>query len=282
MSVYDYLSVIPQLLVWTARRLESIWFIPWPLWVGSLFPVYLGVIYFILWFRRGSVWLVKCAYPKTERNRPCKNPVAGEWYKCRHHNKVRTYKSGHTVDPTINRWEKFDCNDRKVPSGACGKGLFWDKPAKKTLLFYDGFARRPRQALTAICEETCKLVSRVRTMKLRAPVEAEAPTLKKRESVEGRDVTEGLLSVIQATRFTLVAFLVALLATGVAVLLPATPRAMTQWAAILGFILAWAAISRGIYQKKEDWLGGTCLAALKWWAWTFVPVAAVGLVFGSP
>jgi hypothetical protein len=46
------------------------------------------------------------------------------------------------------------------------------------------------------------------------------------------------------------------------------------------FVLAWAAIRNGVYQREEDWPGGTCLAAPKWWAWAFVPVAAVGLVIG--
>jgi hypothetical protein len=91
-------------------------------------------------------------------------------------------------------------------------------------------------------------------------------------------VAEGLLSVARATRFTVNAFLAALFATGIAELPPATPKAMVQWGAILGFVLAWAAISKGVYQRKDDWLGGTCLAALTWWA--FVPVALVGLIIG--
>lgn len=102
------------------------------------------------------------------------------------------------------------------------------------------------------------------------------------EGILGVDIAKELdAAVIPATRFTVAAFFVAILATGVAVLLPTAPQAITQWAAILGFTLAWAAISQGVYRGKPNWMSGTCLAALKWWTWTFVPVTAIGLLFGS-
>lgn len=160
MNINDYLSVIPQVLVWTARRLENIWVVPWPLWIGGLFPIYLGTLYFMFWFRQGTVWPVRCNYPKTERNRPCRHPAIGEWHKCRHHNKVRRYKN-HTVDPTICRWETFR-NGRKVNSGKCGLGLFGRKPKRKTLLFYNGFARPVNHVLDSIFEDVQRLVSRLR------------------------------------------------------------------------------------------------------------------------
>lgn len=280
MSVNDYISVIPQVLVWSARRLGKISVIPWPLWVGGLFPLYLGAVYFIFWLRRGTAWPVKCNYPVTEKKGPCRHLVTGEWYKCRHHNRRRTYAFGHTVDPTICRWQRFDRHGRKVDSGKCGIGLFGRKPKRKTLFFYNGFSRPVGHVLSSMHDETRKLVTRLRGMRLQPPTD---PTVDQgtRKSVIGVDIAKEVATVIPATRFTLVAFIVALVATGVAVLLPDTPKAMTQWAAILGFTLAWAAISQGVYRGKPNWLNGTCLAALKWWTWTFVPVAVIGLLFGS-
>jgi hypothetical protein len=63
-------------------------------------------------------------------------------------------------------------------------------------------------------------------------------------------VAEGLLSVARATRFTVNAFLAALFATGIAELPPATPKAMVQWGAILGFVLAWAPSARASTSEK--------------------------------
>jgi hypothetical protein len=251
------------------------------LWVGGLFPIYLGLIYFLVWFRRGSVWPVKCNYPITQTGDPCGNTAAGEWRKCRLHSRPYYYKSvagGHTVVPKLCRWEKIE-HGQRVVLPLMGVGVFHRVPIPETFLFCHGFARPFWNVREAFCGRMRTAMIRLRTMRLHAPTEEEV-ALEKRASVEGVDVAEVMASVVQACRFTLYAFGVALVATGVAALLPETPRAMVQWTAILGFVLAWAAIRNGVYQRKEEWLGGTCLAALKWWAWAFVPVAAVGLVIG--
>ncbi|MGH3833269.1 MAG: hypothetical protein ACRDRS_23010 [Pseudonocardiaceae bacterium] len=91
--------------------------------------------------------------------------------------------------------------------------------------------------------------------------------------------TEGELSIVQATRFATVAFFFALLATLISAFLHDAPRSAAQWVATLGFVLAWAAVSSGIYHKREDWLPGTLAKNLKWWALFFVPVAILNLVF---
>ncbi|MGH3865280.1 MAG: hypothetical protein ACRDQ4_03915 [Pseudonocardiaceae bacterium] len=61
--------------------------------------------------------------------------------------------------------------------------------------------------------------------------------------------------------------------------LHATPRSVAQWVATLGFVLAWAAVSSGVYQKSDAWLYGACAKSLKWWGILFVPVAILNLVF---
>lgn len=50
-----------------------------------------------------------------------------------------------------------------------------------------------------------------------------------------------------------------------------------QYLSTLGFVLAWAATSAGIYSRSAQWLKDTCLKAVKWWAFIFVPVAVINL-----
>ncbi|NKY86366.1 hypothetical protein [Nocardia veterana] len=58
-----------------------------------------------------------------------------------------------------------------------------------------------------------------------------------------------------------------------------TAQSILQYVATLGFVLAWAATSAGVYSRSETWLKGACLKALKWWAGIFVPVALLNLAF---
>ncbi|MGH3721458.1 MAG: hypothetical protein ACRDRI_21940 [Pseudonocardiaceae bacterium] len=92
-------------------------------------------------------------------------------------------------------------------------------------------------------------------------------------------VTEGILAVVHATQFAAITFFIALGATGLSILMHGNFRTVTQWMATLGFVLAWAAASSGIYQKNDGWFSGACLKSLKWWATIFVPVAIINLIF---
>lgn len=92
--------------------------------------------------------------------------------------------------------------------------------------------------LPSVRAEARKLVSRLRRMRLRVPDTTDRPQ-DQLKSILGIDVAKELRSVIPATRFTLVAFLVALLATGIAVLLPTIPRRWHSGAR------SWRSFSRG-------------------------------------
>src|SRR5581483_501810 len=93
----DYLSLLPSTFQWIAERLNSASGIPWPLWIGGIFPVYAAALSVVLWVLRGTTWPVRCLYPVTSRRRPCESWVPGEWYRCRYHNWRASYKYGHEV-----------------------------------------------------------------------------------------------------------------------------------------------------------------------------------------
>jgi len=278
-TMNDYLSLLPSTLQLFARYLDSITVVPWPLWIGALFPGYLASIYFLLWFMRGSTWVVPCAYPKTSRSRPCRMRVPGEWYRCRHHNRWAQYKYGHDVIPTIRRWERFNRNGKIVEGPARGIGFIRTRPVGQTLLYHNGFVRRPWDVVKLIPHAVRATAERLRAMTLHTPTDDD--TRVDEDSVLHHDIVlaENLLSVVHATRFALGTIIVAVIVTIISTLLSGISQAILQWVATLAFVLAWAATSAGIYNKRTTWLNGTCLIALKWWAFIFVPVAAVNLLF---
>ena len=282
----DYLSILPSLLRSSARQLDGVWFIPWPLWIGAFFPVYMSVVSFILWFRRGSTWPVWCIYPITSRHRDCRHLVPGEWYRCRHHNWRARYKhhGGHDVDTSLRRWQTIK-RGRVIDRPDQGMGFLRVTPAKKTLLYRNGYARQPIDVLKLLPEAVYNLVVRLGRMRLRDPSDIYSDMPEDRSSgIQGVHVAEGLPLVIMATRFTLISTIVALLLTGIAtiqfVARNDTARSVLQWVATLGFILAWAFVSRGVYHRRSNWLGSSVRSGLKWWLLTFVPVAATSLVLG--
>jgi hypothetical protein len=273
----DYLSLLPSTFQWIAERLSSVSSMPWPLWIGGLFPVYAAAISIMLWISRGNRWGVRCLYPFTSRRRPCENPVWGEWYRCHYHNWRASYKYGHDVDTSIKRWQQADKGGNLIDRPAVGVGIVRVRPAGYALLYENGYARKPLDVLTLVPKFIMKTCRRLGAVQFRAP---KAVTVTSVDIAERKDdVAEGLLEVVHATRFAAITFMIALGATGLSVLLHSNYRAIAQWVATLCFVLAWASVSVGIYQKKDDWLSGTCLKSLKWWAIFFVPVAALNLVF---
>lgn len=274
----DYLSLLPSTFQWIAERLSSISGMPWPLWIGGLFPLYTAAISITLWTLRGNRWGVRCLYPFTSRRRPCESRVWGEWYRCRYHNWRASYKYGHEVDTSIKRWQQADKNGNLIDRPAIGVGIVRVRPAGYALLYENGYARKPLDVLTLVPKfimETCRRLGAVRFRS--GP---RVPTVVFADIVERKDdVAEGLLSVVQATRFATIAFFSALGVTGLSILLHGNLRAVAQWVATLGFVLAWASVSAGIYQREYDWFYGACFKCLKWWVIIFVPVAALNLIF---
>ncbi|GLY38266.1 hypothetical protein Amsp01_042900 [Amycolatopsis sp. NBRC 101858] len=273
----DYLSLLPSTLQWVSNRLGAVSDLPWPLWIGLLFPVYVAVISVVIWLLRGRVWVVHCAYPKTSRGWDCRNWVPGEWSRCRHHNRRRTYGFGHSVNPDIQRWQTFGKGDVIIDRPERGVGLLRLRPTGATLLYQRGYPRPPLLVLRQLPAAAVAAWRRIRQARIKRP--ADRAQVGVRTDFVRTDVAEGLERVVAATRFAMVAFVAAIVLTGVAVLLDGAPQTVLQYLATLGFVLAWAATSSGIYGRSELWLRGACLKGLKWWFFIFVPVGVLNLVF---
>ncbi|WP_432845384.1 hypothetical protein ACQPXB_30980 [Amycolatopsis sp. CA-161197] len=273
----DYLSLLPSTLQWVSNRLGSVSDVPWPLWIGLLFPVYVAAISVVIWLLRGRFWLVHCAYPKTSKGWECRNWVPGEWSRCRHHNRRRNYRFGHSVNPGIQRWQTFGKGDVIVDRPERGVGLVRLRPAGATLLYQRGYPRPPLLVLRQLPATAAAAWRRIRQARIKRP--AGSQRVEVRPGDVRTDVAAGLERVVAATRFAMVAFVAAIVLTGVAVLVSGAAQTVLQYLATLGFVLAWAATSSGIYSRSETWLRGACLKGLKWWFFTFVPVAVLNLVF---
>ncbi len=189
-----------------------------------------------------------------------------------------SYKYGHKVDTSIKRWQQADQEGNLIDRPAIGVGIVRVRPAGYALLYENGYSRKPLDVLTLVPKFIMKTCRRLGAVRLRsAPRVATVASAGIAERKD--DVTEGLLAVVHATRFATITFFIALGATGLSILLHGNLQATVQWVATLGFVLAWAAVSSGIYQKNDGWFSGACLKSLKWWAVIFVPVAALNLAF---
>ncbi len=274
----DYLSLLPSTFQWIAERLNSASGIPWPLWIGGIFPVYAAALSVVLWVLRGTTWPVRCLYPVTSRRRPCESWVPGEWYRCRYHNWRASYKYGHQVDTKIRRWQQVDKEGNLVDRPSIGVGVLRVRPAGHALLYENGYTRKPLNVLMVLPEFVMKICRRLASVRFRKLPRVASGFAVDVAELKG-NVAEGLVSVVQATRFATAIFFLALGLTGLSILVHGNFRAMAQWAATLGFVIAWAAVSAGIYQKNDDWLSGACFKSLKWWGIIFVPVGILNLVF---
>lgn len=281
----DYLSLLPMTLQWISIRLGMVSRIPWPLWIGGLFPLYVGAVSVILWILRGRAWPVQCAYPMTTKGRPCRMLVPGEWSRCRHHNRRVRYRYGHEVDTSVGRWQTITRDGKIVDRVETGVGVLRLRPAGFTLLYQRGYARPPLAVLKLVPTFTGRMYERLRQMRLSnrsIDPATMAPTVGDEASeLEGarRDIAAGLSGVVQSTQFATAAFALALALSSLAILLVGTAQTVVQYLSVLGFVLAWAAISSGTYHRSTAWFRGACLKALKWWAVIFVPVGVLNLFF---
>lgn len=275
----DYLALLPTTLAWIAERLDRVSPIPWPFWIGGLFPLYLAALSFTLWFMRGAVWPVRCAYPVTSRKHDCRLVVAGEWRRCRHHNKAVSYRFGHTVNRKIRRWERV-VGDKLVDRGSRGVGLIRMRPRGDTLLYRHGYTRRPLDVLRILPDYWHRLRAVVRAVRRRV-LGGDYSEPDDGSSAPEADlaVTGELETVVRATRFALGVFAVGLITAAAAVPFDGTLRIVLQYVSTLALVVAWAATSAGFFRRDESWFSHACVTTVKWWARIFVPVGVINLLF---
>jgi len=58
-GINDYLSTLPQTLQWVSQALDGLTGVPWPLWIGGLFPLYFCALAVTVWILRGTAWPVR-------------------------------------------------------------------------------------------------------------------------------------------------------------------------------------------------------------------------------
>ena len=283
----DYLSTLPSTLQWISETLDGLTGVPWPLWIGGLFPIYFAALVVTVWILRGTAWPVRCIYPKTERKIPCRNFVPGEWHRCGKHNKRVFHRSvgrnGHWVDPKMPRWKQADDRGNLVDAPAKGVGFIRTRPVGHTLLYEHGYTRKPGNAAAIFPEFWQNLWRRIRSISLRNPRDDDSQESGNPDTVvEARDpMVSGLDDVVKATRFALAAFIAALLVTGIGIAFKDFPKtqALIYVLATLAFVLAWASVNSGIRLREWDWLGRSCKKSLIWWSKIFAPVAVLNVVF---
>jgi hypothetical protein len=223
--------------------------------------------------------------PLDEGGVACENWVAGEWFRCHKHNTVRYYKhhGGHWVDPQIPRWKIGDYSrgllvDRPVE----GVGFISVRPVNHALLYRKGYARRPSDVILAVPQYIRDGYRRIASMRLRSPAQPDSTTLILGKQGVRNATAENLKSVVGATQLALATFTFAVVVSLIAMFLPVPQQSYMQWMGTLGFVCAWCSLSAGIWQRREDWLGGSLWKTLKWWLTIFAPVAIANLLLSPP
>lgn len=207
--------------------------------------------------------------------------VLGEWSKCRHHNRVKTYAYGHKVDPEVRRWQTIDRSGKVSPGATRGVGVFSFRPTT-SLLYKNGYAKPLGDVLGDLPEYWRSTIKAARSLKFSNRSTSsddfrggQSDPIRKSRS----DVAQGLPIVVEASRFAAIIFLAALVLTVVSIPMSGYVNMAFQYAATLGFALAWAATRSGIYHRDPAWFIGACRKSLQWWFGIFVPVAVLNLFF---
>lgn len=279
-DVLNYLGQALTILALWLERLSSP--VPWPLVIAFLFLPFVAIFRTTLWFMRGTTWPVSCKYYHTQQRRldkPCRTPVAGEWYYCRAHKKPKRMSDGHFCEPSTQRWQERTADGVVDRSDIRGVGFVRLISNTETLLFYKGLARRPGDILNGLRDLPRRWRQGWKRVRELRPADVFA-----RSSSEGPlGVASRMPRVVKATRLTLATYAIGLLAVGVSVLLHGSAQAVAQYVATIAFIIAWEAFRFGVWNdegSKPRWLRAALTDSSKAFG-ILVILALIGHVLSS-
>jgi hypothetical protein len=126
----------------------------WPVGFLVVFQLLASILNVFVWWWRGTVWPIDCAYPRTttKGRKPCRNRVLGEWHRCHlHHTPWLRRTDRHPVNPNLRRWETIGRGGVVVErTDAEGSGFVRKRSNLIGVLYYKGFARPPRDVVRLI------------------------------------------------------------------------------------------------------------------------------------
>ena len=251
-SAVDIADIVVKAVARFAESVEGWLHIPWPIAVAVLFLPIVGLLNIAVWYLRGTLFPIRCAYP-TARKAGCRNVVLGEWHKCRLHRKAIYRKTDlHTVDPKRNRWEYRTIIDGSEATPV-GRGFLRMHSGRDTLLFKKGFCRRPSQVLDFLPDLAKGVVERTAHLWRQSRTVGIAGLFKPTSEARVISTSEVLPHVVRASRTVLASTAAGLALVGLAELLTGTPQLVLQFGATFALVFAVMAGRRGILRHESGW-----------------------------
>lgn len=276
----DVIHIFVEALALFSMSLDRWFHIPWPIPIIVLFIPVLAVLNIVVWFLRGELFPVPCAY-RTVRGKPCRRNVAGEWHKCWEHGRsMWRRKTNRTlVDPGLRRWQVRTRDDRIIDdSNRLGAGVLTRRSGRQTPLYHLGFARPPKDVFKKVPEvlqdhwaNAKRRLAQLKQAGLRGLLTGPQ---RGHEFV----VSAKLSVVIPATRLVLVVVAASLLLVVVAVPVPRTAAPVFEYLATYGFIIALATARFGIFRADDHWKQLAAMQAIKWILGLTILATLTGLV----
>ena len=271
----DFLVFLAQALRYSSETYNGISPIPWPLLLVALMPLYTMSLSSAIWWLRGNVWPVRCAYPITVKKHACLRTVAGEWRRCHDHRVRRTRRTdGHTIEPDLRRWQTVTKAGQITEHDKAGRGVVRLHGSTSSLLYRRGYARPQEDVRHFWPTWLRENRERWNTTKQRARAIWQAPRAWRTVLWSGttpaiQGVADKLPIVIHATRMSIYTVSSGLLTVVIAVVLPNSVSSYVDYAAGASFMLTWGVLKEGVWLAEPTWLRRALKDTLRW-LWPFV------------